>query len=122
MMNDAKDRARFKKKRARYKKKSISGTIVKERLDNIMSNLSGNFYAFGYLNETEKIDFMILIAEMLMVASERFPGMKTLDQIEADHEAQEYFKKYGKVMPPEMKIDQDAIERAEAMAANQAAS
>lgn len=99
MLENAKDLNKFRKIRAKYKKKSIGGTIVKERIEHLLASMEVKYPVFGFLNETEKIDFLLVQTELLMVASGWFPGMRTVEQIEADTMAQRYFEKHGKPMP-----------------------
>lgn len=108
MLNNEYEIEKFKKVRAKYKKKAISGTVVKDRLEAINLALRGKFYGFKYLNETEKMDFLLIAMEMLMVASGTFEGFKSVEAIAKEIGDKAYFEKYGK-MPEELEIDHEAL-------------
>src|SRR5690606_18131240 len=74
----------FKRIRLKEAKRNFSGVLVKKRVDNLFNALEQLNPSFPYLNDTEKLDYMIYHAERCMAASGWYPGLRTADEIEEE--------------------------------------
>lgn len=71
---------KFKHARKIAPKLPLSLTVNKTRIDNIKAHLDDHYPGFFFLNDSEKIDFMFLLLEGLMVGSCQFGDFQTVEQ------------------------------------------
>lgn len=80
----------FKRLRLKSKKKQMTATLTKERLDNLYNCFGNLDPAFNFLNDSEKLDFVLIWAERALAASGWKPGLKTLEQIQEEQMATQF--------------------------------
>ena len=84
------DVAAFKRIRLKTKKKQFTATVNQERLENLF-NCFGNLEpAFNFLNESEKLEYVLFWGEKALAASGWKPGLKTVEQIKQEQMAAQF--------------------------------